>query len=49
MRNGYHIQGRQQALLLRPGAGAEAFLQYLRGERAAAVIRAAGYQLPGGQ
>ena len=42
-----HQPIRQQALLLRPGAAAEAFLQYLHGERAAAVIRAAGYQLPG--
>lgn len=43
-----HQPIRQQALLLRRGEAAEAFLAYLGGDAAAAVIRAAGYQLPVG-
>jgi molybdate transport system substrate-binding protein len=42
-----HAPIEQQALLLRPGAPAEAFLGYLRGERAAAQILQAGYAVPG--
>jgi molybdate transport system substrate-binding protein len=42
-----HDPIRQDALLLRSGAAAEAFLQYLRSEAAARMIRAAGYALPG--
>jgi len=44
-----HQPIRQQALLLRPGAAAEAFLRYLGGRAATAVIRAAGYQVPDGR
>lgn len=36
----------QQALLLRRGEAAEAFLRYLRGGAAAALIRSAGYEVP---
>jgi ABC-type molybdate transport system substrate-binding protein len=36
----------QQALLLRRGEAAEAFLDYLRGEVAAGLIRSAGYEVP---
>ncbi|MGB5648695.1 MAG: molybdate ABC transporter substrate-binding protein [Sedimenticolaceae bacterium] len=36
----------QQALLLRPGEAAEAFLHYLRGGAATGLIQAAGYQVP---
>lgn len=46
---GLHQPIRQQALLLRPGAAAEAFLRYLGGRAATAVIRAAGYQVPDGR
>ncbi len=42
-----HAPIRQQALLLRRGAAAEAFVAYLRGDAATALIRAAGYALPG--
>ncbi|MBT8052124.1 MAG: molybdate ABC transporter substrate-binding protein [Gammaproteobacteria bacterium] len=42
-----HDPIRQDAVLLRSGAAAEAFLQYLRSEPAARMIRAAGYGLPG--
>ena len=44
---GAHAPIRQQALLLRQGAAAEAFLRYLRSAPAASLIRAAGYALPG--
>lgn len=40
-----HEPIRQQALLLRPGAAAEAFLRYLRTD-AVAAIAAAGYRVP---
>jgi molybdate transport system substrate-binding protein len=40
-----HQPIRQQALLLRPSEAAEAFLQYLGGDAARAVIRAAGYEV----
>lgn len=36
----------QQALLLRRGEAAEAFLRYLKGGAAAALIRSAGYEVP---
>ena len=36
----------QQGLLLRRGEAAEAFLDYLQGEAAAGLIRAAGYAVP---
>ena len=36
----------QQALLLRPGPAAEAFLDYLAGSEAAALIEQAGYAIP---
>jgi molybdate transport system substrate-binding protein len=42
-----HAPIRQDALLLRSGAAAEAFLQYLRSEPASRLIRDAGYGLPG--
>lgn len=45
---GLHAPIEQQALLLRPGAPAEAFLHYLRGGRAAGQILQAGYRVPGG-
>jgi len=41
-----HQPIRQQALLLRRGEAAEAFLGYLCGKTAATVIRNAGYRLP---
>ena len=40
-----HQPIRQQALLLRPSEAAEAFLRYLGGDAATAVIRAAGYEV----
>ena len=46
---GMHAPIRQQAVLLRQGAAAEAFLRYLRSAPAAKLIRAAGYSLPGGE
>ncbi len=42
-----HASIRQDALLLRSGTAAEAFLEYLRSEPAARMIRDAGYGLPG--
>jgi len=42
-----HTPIRQDALLLRSGTAAEAFLKYLRSEPAARLIREAGYGLPG--
>jgi molybdate transport system substrate-binding protein len=44
-----HLHGpiRQQALLLRNGDAAEAFLKYLQGEAANRVILAAGYRVQG--
>ncbi|MGB5494453.1 MAG: molybdate ABC transporter substrate-binding protein [Sedimenticolaceae bacterium] len=42
-----HAPISQQALLLREHPAAEAFLDYLRGARARALIREAGYGLPG--
>lgn len=44
--DGLHQPIRQQALLLRPGEAAEAFLQYLRGGAASKLIQAAGYLAP---
>jgi len=44
-----HEPIRQDAVLLNTGAGkpaAEAWLEYLKGEKARAVIRAFGYTLP---
>jgi molybdate transport system substrate-binding protein len=41
-----HQPIRQQALLLRKGVAAEAFLRYLKGSAASATIRTAGYQVP---
>ena len=44
---GLHAPIRQDAVLLRPGQGrpaADALLAYLRGEQAAAIIRAFGYE-----
>ena len=43
----FHTPIRQDALLLRPGAAAEAFVEDLRNEPASAMIRDAGYGLPG--
>lgn len=43
---GLHAPIRQQAVLLRPGAAAEAFLTYLRGSRARTIVVQAGYALP---
>ncbi len=42
-----HAPISQQALLLREHPAAEACLDYLRGARARALIRQAGYRLPG--
>jgi molybdate transport system substrate-binding protein len=42
-----HEPIRQDALLLRSNAATEAFLQYLRSEPAARMIRDAGYGIPG--
>ncbi len=44
--DGLHHPIRQQALLLRRGEAAEAFVRYLKGDAASAVIRAAGYRVP---
>jgi len=44
--DGLHQPIRQQALLLRSGVAAEAFLQYLQGDGAVSLIRAAGYLVP---
>lgn len=42
-----HTPIAQQAMLLRPGAAAESFLDFLRGPRAAAEIRRDGYEVAG--
>ena len=41
-----HAPISQHALLLRPGRAAEAFMDYLRGDAAAGILRAAGYRVP---